>query len=155
MSLLNLQSLGFLNKKKTLFLDFKKFRLTGQTSILLKISGCIQPPSLGIRCIFYDFDLYKTQKTHENTREDSLHNISVILSAVWYAKTKFSRASFWDVFLNLQQTSRKKNAGNTFEDRSFSRKAPLDVSQSLYIEYLHLISSLAIKFTNKVHEAAP
>ena len=111
MSLLNLQSLGFLNKKKTLFLDFKKFRLTGQTSILLKISGCIQPPSLGIRCIFYDFDLYKTQKTHENTREDSLHNISVILSAVWYAKTKFSRASFWDVFLNLQQISRKKMLG--------------------------------------------
>ena len=59
MSLLNLQSLGFLNKKKKLFLDFKKIMLTGQTSILLKISGCIQPPSLGIRCIFYDFDLYK------------------------------------------------------------------------------------------------
>ena len=111
MSLLNLQFLGFLNKKKALFLDFKKFRLTGQTSILLKISGCIQPPSLGIRCIFYDFDLYKTQKTHENTREDSLHNISVILSAVWYAKTKFSRASYWDVFLNLQQISRKKMLG--------------------------------------------
>ena len=111
MSLLNLHSLGFLNKKKTLFLDFKKFRLTGQTSILLKISGCIQTPSLGIRCIFYDFDLYKTQKTHKNTREDSLHNISVILSAVWYAKTKFSRASFWDVFLNLQQISRKKMLG--------------------------------------------
>ena len=83
MSLPNLQSLGFLNKqKKTLFLDFKKFRSTGQASILLKISGCIQPPSLGIRCIFYDFDLYKTQKIHENTREDSLHNISVILSVV-------------------------------------------------------------------------
>ena len=81
MSLLNLKSLGFLNKK-TLFLDFKKFRLTGQTSILLKISGCIQPPSLGIRCIFYDFDLYKTQKTHKNTREDSLQNIGVILSVV-------------------------------------------------------------------------
>ena len=111
MSLLNLHSLGFLNKKKTLFLDFKKFRLTGQTSILLKISGCIQPPSLEICCIFYDFDLYKTQKTHENTREDSLQNISVILSAVWYAKTKFSRASYWDVFLNLQQISRKKMLG--------------------------------------------
>ena len=81
MFLLNLQSLDFLNKK-TLFLDYKKFRLAGQTSILLKISGCIQPPSLEIRCIFCDFDLYKTQKTHENTREGSLHNISVILSAV-------------------------------------------------------------------------
>ena len=112
MSLLNLQYLGVLNKKKKkLFLDFKKFRLTGQTSILLKISGCIQPPSLGIRCIFYDFDLYKTQKIHENTREDSLHNISVILSAVWYAKTKFSRASFWDVFLNLLQILRTKMLG--------------------------------------------
>ena len=108
MSLLNLQSLRFFNKKTTLFLNFKKFRLTGHTIILLKVSGCIQSPSLGIRCIFYDFDLYKTQKTHENTREDSLHNISVILSAVWYAKTKFSRASFWDVFLNLRQISRKK-----------------------------------------------
>ena len=107
MSLFNLQSLGFLNKK-TLFLDLKKFRLTGQTSILLKRSGCIQPPSLGIRCIFYYSDLYKTQKTYGNTREDSLHNISVILPAVWYAKTKFSRASFWDVFLNLQQISRTK-----------------------------------------------
>ena len=110
MSLLNLKSLGFLNKK-TLFLDFKKFRLTGQTSILLKISCYIQPPSLRIRCIFYDFDFYKTQKTYENTREDSLHNISVILSAVWYAKTKFSRASYWDVFLNLQQISRTKILG--------------------------------------------
>ena len=124
MSLLNLQSLGFLNKKKTLFLDFKKFRLTGQTSILLKISGCIQPPSLGIRCIFYDFDLYKTQKTHENTREDSLHNISVILSAVWYAKTKFSRASFWDVFLNLQQISRKKMLGIHSRIAAFAEKLP-------------------------------
>ena len=153
MSLLNLKSLGFLNKK-TLFLDFKKFRLTGQTSILLKISGCIQPPSLGIRCIFYDFHLYKTQKIHENTREGSLHNISVILLAVWYAKTKFSRASFWYVFLNLQQISRKKNAGNTFEDRSFSRKARLNVSQSPYIYYLQLISSFTFKYTNKVTEAA-
>ena len=61
MSLLSLQSLGFLNPKKKLFLDFKKFRLTGKIRILLKISGCIQPPSLGIHCIFYDFDLYKTQ----------------------------------------------------------------------------------------------
>ena len=153
MSLLNLQSVGFLNEK-TLFLDFKKFRLTGQTSILLKISGCIQPPSLEICCIFYDFDLYKTQKTHENTREDSLHNISMILSAVWYAKTKFSRASFWDVFLNLQLISRKKTAGNTFEDRSFSRKAPLDIFESPYIYYLQLISSFTIKYTNKVTEAA-
>ena len=84
MSLLNLQFLGFLNKKKALFLDFKKFRLTDQTSILLKISGCIKPPSLGIRCIFYDFDLYKTQKTHENTGEDSIRNISVILSVALY-----------------------------------------------------------------------
>ena len=84
MSLLNLQFLGFLNKKKALFLDFKKFRLTGQTSILLKISGYIKPPTLGIRCIFYDFDLYKTQKTHENTGEDSIRNISVILSVVLY-----------------------------------------------------------------------
>ena len=111
MSLPNLQSLGFSNKKETLFLYFKKFRSTGQTSILLRMSGCIQPPSLGIHCIFYDFDWYKTQKTHENTREDSLHNISVILSVVWYAKTKFSRASFWDVFLNLLQNSRKKMLG--------------------------------------------
>ena len=103
-----MQSLGFSNKKETFFLDFKKFRLKGQTSILLKILGCIQPPSLGIRCIFYDFDLYKTQKTHENTREDSLHNVSVILSVVWYAKTKFSGASFWDVFLKLLLISRKK-----------------------------------------------
>ena len=61
MSLLSLQSLGFLNPKKKLFLDFKKFRLTGKIRILLKISGCIQPLSLGIHCIFYDFDLYKTQ----------------------------------------------------------------------------------------------
>ena len=74
-----MQSLGFINKKETIFLDFKKFWLTGQTSILLKISGCIQLPSLGIHCIFYDFDLYKTQKTHGNTRDGSLHNISVIL----------------------------------------------------------------------------
>ena len=84
MSLLNLQFLGFLNKKKALFLDFKKFRLTDQTSILLKISGSIKPPSLGIHCIFYDFDLYKTQKTHENTGEDSIRNISVILSVALY-----------------------------------------------------------------------
>ena len=125
MSLLNLQSLGFLNKKKTLFLDFKKFRLTGQTSILLKISGCIQPPSLEICCIFYDFDLYKTQKTHENTREDSLHNISVILSAVWYAKTKFSRASYWDVFLNLQQISRTKILGIHSRIAASAEKLPL------------------------------
>ena len=127
MSLLNLQYLGVLNKKKNkkkLFLDFKKFRLTGQTSILLKISGCIQPPSLEICCIFYDFDLYKTQKTHENTREDSLHNISVILSAVWYAKTKFSRASFWDVFLNLQQISRKKMLGIHLRIAASAEKLP-------------------------------
>ena len=50
---------------------------------------------------------------------------------------------------------KKKNAGNTFEDRSFSRKAPLDVSQSLYIEYLELISFFTIKYTNKATEAAP
>ena len=43
----------------------------------------MQRPSLGIRCIFYNFDLYKTQKTHENTREDSIHNIGVILSVVY------------------------------------------------------------------------
>ena len=108
MSLLNLQSLRFFNKKKTLFLNFKKFRLTGHTIILLKVSGCIQSPSLGIHCIFYDFDLYKTQKTHGNTRDGSLHNISVILLVAWYAKTKFSRASFWDFFLNLLQISQKK-----------------------------------------------
>ena len=124
MSLLNLQSLRFFNKKKTLFLNFKKFRLTGHTIILLKVSGCIQSPSLGIHCIFYDFDLYKTQKTHENTREDSLHNISVILSAVWYAKTKFSRASFWDVFLNLQQISRKKMLGIHSRIAAFAEKLP-------------------------------
>ena len=89
----------------------------------------------------YDFDLYKTQKTHKNTRKDSLQNIGVILSVVWYAKRKFSRATFSDdVFLKLLRISRK-NAGNTFKDCSFSRKASLDVSQSLYIEYLQLISS--------------
>ena len=155
MSLLNLQSLRFFNKKKTLFLNFKKFRLTGHTIILLKVSGCIQSPSLGLRFIFYDFDLYKTQKTHGNTRDGCLHNISVILLVAWYAKTKFSRASFWDFFLNLLQISGKKTAGNAFEDRSFSRKAPLDVSQSLYIEYLQLISSFTIKYRNKATETAP
>ena len=152
MSLLNLQSLRFFNKKTTLF---KKFRLTGHTIILLKVSGCIQSPSLGIRCIFYDFDLYKTQKTHRNTRDGSLHNISVILLVAWYAKTKFSRASFWDFFLNLLKISKQKTAGNAFEDRSFSRKAPLDVSQSLYIEYLQLISSFTIKYRSKATETAP
>ena len=96
----------------------------------------------------------RRKKTHKNSREDSLHNIRVILSVAWYAKAKFSRASFWDVFLNLLQISRKKNAGNTFKDLSFSRKAPLDVSQSLYIESLQLISSFTIKYTNKATEAA-
>ena len=87
-------SFGFWNKKETLFLDFKKFWLTGQTSIILKISGCIQLPSLGIHCTFYDFDFYKTQKTHENTREDSLYNISVILSVVDILRQGFSERAF-------------------------------------------------------------
>ena len=85
--------------------------------------------------------IYIRHKKRKSTREDSLQNIGVTLSVLWYAKTKFSRASFSDVVLKLLQIFRKKNAGNTFEDRSFSRTVSLDVSQSLYNEYLQLISS--------------
>ena len=158
MSLLNLQSLGFLTKNKKLFLDFKKFRLTGQTSILLKISGSIQPPSLGIRCIFYDFDLYKTNINPTiyikyQGRQFTQYQRDPIGCMIWLDKV-FQR-ELLRYFPKPSANFQKKNAGNTFEDRSFSRKAPLDVSQSLYIEYLELISFFTIKYTNKATEAAP
>ena len=122
--------------------------MTDQTSILRKISGCIHPLPQGFRCIFYDFDLYKTQKTHENTREDSLHNISVI----YILRQSFPERAL-RCFPKSSVNFQKKNAGNTFEDRSFSRKAPLDVSQRPYIYYLQLISYFTIKYTSKVTEA--
>ena len=118
MSLVNLQSTGFLNKKIHTPDSGKYIRL--------------YPTSFPRDPLYlYDFDLYKTQK-HKN--------ISMILVVVWYARTKFSRASFSDVVLKLLQISRK-NTGNKCEDRSFNRKVSLNVSQSLYIEYLQLISS--------------
>ena len=78
--------------------------------------------------------------THLKIRKDSLQNIGVILInwLIWYGMI-FRRKLFRccpKTSLNFQ----KEIAGNTFEDRSFSDKFSLDVSQSPYIEYLQLIS---------------
>ena len=109
MSLLNLQSPGFLNKKIHTLQIFKNSGWQAWLafcSIYKAVSSFPRDP-----LYLYDFDLYKTQKIHKNTREDSLQNVVVISSVVWYAKTKFSRATFSDVVLKLLQISRKKMLG--------------------------------------------
>ena len=140
MSLLNLPSPNFLNKKNPHSPDFQKFRLTGLvafSSIYIRLHPTSFPRD---PLNNYDFDLHKTQK---NTK--ILGKTVYKISAWSYHLFDMLRQNFPEqAFLMLPKTSanfQKKNSENTFEDHSFSRKLSLDVSQSLYKEYLQLISS--------------
>ena len=67
MSLFKLKSPGSLNKKIQILQIFL-------TNILVNIKGCIQPPSLGMRCIF----MISIYIRHKKTKEDSLQNLGMI-----------------------------------------------------------------------------
>ena len=100
MALLNLQSPGFLNKKSTLA-RFSKIQVD-RPDQHIRLS-----PSQGVRFIFMT-SIFVGHKKRIKMLGKAVFKISACsLSAVWYAKTKFSWANFSD-FCKLPQISRKK-----------------------------------------------
>ena len=136
-----LKSPGFLIKKST-FSRFSKIQVdkpdcySGQYIRLY-------PTSFPRDVLYlYDFDLYITQTT-QKTLGKTVYKILVwSLSTVWYAKTKLSRANFWEVVLKLLQISREKLLGIHLRSTDSVKNFPWMFPKVLtFPKYLQLISS--------------